>query len=407
MKNLSIIFGKTVQKISKLRGGGSALPGLLVEKIDPNFAKTILSSLKNGVVVVSGTNGKTTTTKIITELLRGQGLRVFTNNTGSNFLRGVISSILKEITLSGKFDYDIAVLELDEAHAVKFIEKVPVDYTILLNAQRDQLDRYGEIDHVVDLLQIVAEKTKKSVILNREDSRIRNIKANRKIFFGLSDSLIKKIPSEDRINSSLEKSKLPAAVTLEKLAEKTVFSCDGRSFSCKLKLKGIYNAFNAAGAVALCKTILPKAKVDDLFTSLESVESAFGRGETINIDGIKAELFLVKNPSAFQISLESFADENHDYMIAINDKIADGRDVSWLWDVDFSKLPAVSVVSGIRATDMALRLKYDNKKFDHVDENLETALKKFVKSTAKEKRIFATYTAMLEIRKIISGRSIN
>lgn len=408
MKNFSIFIGKTIQKVSRLRGGGSALPGLVIEKLDPDFGREVLSQLPFGVVLISGTNGKTTTTKIVTELLEDQGLKVFTNKTGSNFFRGVISEILSDIKLTGAFDYDIAVLELDEAHAVKFIEKVPVDYTLLLNAQRDQLDRFGEVDHVVDLLQKVAKKTKKAVILNREDSRIRNIEAKNTIYFGLEKSLLKKIPSEDRINSELAESQIPAAVILEKISEKSAtFRVEDKSFTCDLRLKGIYNAFNAAGAVALCHTILPKINIDNFFTSLEKIESAFGRGEVVNINGTRAELFLVKNPSAFQISLESFADDRHDYMIAINDNVADGRDVSWLWDVDFSKLDNVCVVSGVRAADMALRLKYDNIKTEYIEADLVSALKKFTQDSTKEKRIFATYTAMLEIRKIVSGRSIN
>lgn len=408
MKKASILLGKTVQKLSRLRGNnGSALPGLVIEKLDPDFAKNILKSLPYGVVVVSGTNGKTTTTKIVTELLKGEGLRVFTNETGSNFFRGVISSILKSIKLTGKFDYDIAVLELDEAHAVKFSEAVPINYALLLNAQRDQLDRFGEVDHVVDLLQKVAKKAKKTVVLNRDDSRIRNIEAKNKVFYGLSEKLLKKIPSEDRLNSDLEKTKLSAKVVLEEMKGETpVFLIDGEKYPCEMKLKGVYNFFNAAGAIALCREILPKSSIEDLVASLEKVESAFGRGETINFEGEKIELYLVKNPSAFQISLESFIDDNFEYMIAINDNVADGRDVSWLWDVDFSGLKNVKVVSGIRAADMALRLKYDNIKVENVEEDLEAALKKFVKNSQKKKRIFTTYTAMLEIRKIISGRSI-
>lgn len=408
VKKISIVLGKTVQRISKIKGGsGSALPGLVVEKIDPNFTKEILKKLPYGVVVVSGTNGKTTTTKIVSEILRDQGLKVFTNETGSNFLRGVNSAILKSIKITGKFDYDIAVLELDEAHAVKFVEQIPINYCLLLNAQRDQLDRFGEVDHVVALLQKVAKKAKKAVILNRDDSRIRKIEAKNKIFFGLSDELLRTIPSEDNLNSEIEATKIPAKVILKKVSEETSsFEFDGKEFDVEMKLKGIYNSFNAAGALTLCQEILPKVSFGDFVDSLERIESAFGRGEVFNVNGEKIELFLVKNPSAFQISIESFADKDTDFMIVINDNYADGRDVSWLWDVNFEKLKNVRITSGSRAADMALRLKYDNIKITDIEEDLKLALKKFVKMKSKKKRIFATYTAMLELRKIISGRSI-
>ena len=361
------------------------------------------------MVVVSGTNGKTTTTKIVTELLQKQGLKVFTNKSGSNFVRGVISAILNNIKLSGKFDYDIAVLELDEAHAVKFCEVVPINYALLLNVQRDQLDRFGEIDHTADLLQKVAAAARKEVVLNREDPRVGKIKADHPVYFGLSETLLKKFPSDDNLieKTEVKVSDKPAKVVFEKLSKNhATYNIDGKNYSTDLTLKGIYNAYNAAGALAICATILPDVTPAEFVKDLARIESAFGRGEVFEINGSEVEILLVKNPSAFQLSIASFADDDHDYMIAINDNIADGRDVSWLWNVDFSKLKNIKMTAGIRATDMALRLKYDNIHVAKIEEDLETAVKKFTRSNKKPKRIFATYTAMLEIRKIISGKSI-
>ena len=409
MKKTSIILGKTVQKLTRLRGnGGSALPGLIIERRDPNFVRDILGKLPHGVVVVSGTNGKTTTTKMVAELFEAQGLKVFTNNTGSNFVRGVISAILKNIKVSGKFDYDIAVLELDEAHAVKFSEVAPIDYALLLNVQRDQLDRFGEIDHTADCLQKVAKVAKRAVILNREDPRVGKIEAKNTVFFGLSDELIGEFPSDDDLLTAhkTKSSTKPALVKLEKLNAKATFSIGKDEYTTPLKVKGIYNAFNAAGALALIKTVLPDSDNVKLIDSLANIESAFGRGETFTINGVEVELLLVKNPSAFQLSLASFVDKDHDYMIAINDAIADGRDVSWLWNVDFKGLSYVKVTSGTRATDMALRLKYDEVETGAIVEDLKAAITKLTRDKERPKRIFATYTAMLEIRKIISGKSI-
>lgn len=410
MEKLSILLGKSVQKVTRLRGnGGSALPGLVIERTNPKFVRKVLSKLPYGVVVVSGTNGKTTTTKIVTELLEAEGLKVFTNKTGSNFVRGVISAILKNIKLSGKFDYDIAVLELDEAHAVKFCEVVPINYALLLNVQRDQLDRFGEIDHTAELLQKVASNAQKAVVLNREDPRIGKIEAQHKVFFGLSDALIKKFPSDDNLldKTDIHSSTQPALVTLEKLnGQKASYHIKTSDYQTNLTLKGIYNAYNAAGALALVSTILPETDSTNFVKTLSKVESAFGRGEVFKINDSEVEILLVKNPSAFQLSLASFVDDEHDYMIAINDNIADGHDISWLWNVDFRALPSVKMVSGIRATDMALRLKYDDVKVERIEENLETAVDKFTTANKKPKRIFTTYTAMLEIRKIISGKSL-
>ncbi|MBQ7505420.1 MAG: DUF1727 domain-containing protein [Ruminococcus sp.] len=410
MLRFSIFIGKLIQKISRLRGGGSALPGLVVERINPRFVQKVLSKLPQGVAVISGTNGKTTTTKIVAELLEKQGLRVFTNNTGSNFVRGVISAILENISIRGKFDYDIAVLELDEAHAVKFCQAAPINYALLLNVQRDQLDRFGEIDHTADLLQKVAAAADRDVILNREDPRVSKIEAKHPSYFGLSEELLAKFPSDDDLieASEIKVSDKPAKVILDKLlGNHASYIIDGESCDTDLTLKGIYNAFNAAGALALCAAIGgDKFDRSSLADGLSSVESAFGRGEVLKINDSEVEILLVKNPSAFQLSIASFADDSYDFMIVINDNYADGRDVSWLWNVDFSPLSKVSMVSGVRAYDMALRLKYENIEIGEIEEDLEKAINDFTKGSKRPKRIFTTYTAMLAIRKIISGKSI-
>ena len=167
------LIGKAVRAASRLaHGGGSAFPGKIVEQIDPQFLARTLRQLPLGVVLVSGTNGKTTTTRMVASMLESLGLKVFTNPTGSNFTRGVVSSLLAEVSLGGKLDADIAVLELDEAYAVHFVKQVQPDYCLLLNVMRDQLDRFGEIDNTAKLLSKAAEATTGTVVLNREDPRM-------------------------------------------------------------------------------------------------------------------------------------------------------------------------------------------------------------------------------------------
>jgi len=396
----TILLGKTTQKLSRLRGnGGSALPGLVVERTNPNFIKKVLGKLQYGVVVISGTNGKTTTTKIVTELLEKQGLKVFTNRTGSNFVRGVISAILQKIKLSGKFDYDIAILELDEAHAVKFAEIIPIKYSLLLNVHDDQVDRFGNIDHVAKLLAKIADHTKDAVVINREDPRLSQISIQNAIYFGLSPSLTSIFSSK----APQKPSKLSALVTLEHIKDNSAtYKIANRTYQTTLQLKGIYNAYNSAAALALVKTILPGARNQQLVSDLSRVTSAFGRGETFTVNDATVELFLVKNPSAFQLSLVSFVDSKHDFMIAINNTPADGRDTSWLSSVDFTSLPHVQVISGTCAADMSLHLKKAKVPFGTINQDLISAVDLFLKSGTKPKRIFATYTAMLRIRKYLS-----
>lgn len=406
------LLGKAVRKIAQMRGGGSALPGLFVEKIDPDFIRRTLAELPQGVVVISGTNGKTTTTKMVVELLESQGLKVFTNRTGSNFTRGVAAALLGEVDNRGNLDADIAVLELDEAHAVHFVKTVQPRYSLLLNVMRDQLDRFGEIDTTAKLLAKIALATEKAVVLNREDPRvaaIAKILGTQEIqYFGLTPKLAKLFPSDDdmRGQSLTKKTAKPDAdVVLANLSDTSAeFTLGNHTVTTHLELSGIYNVYNAAAALALVRTIIPPTSLDEpkLIEALSKVTPAFGRGETVTIGGQPLELVLVKNPSGFRLSLSSFNPEGVETMIAINDNYADGRDMSWLWDVEFESLRQHGVleVSGIRAYDMALRLQYDEVTLSHVEPDLALGLQHFLTEAGdKPKRIFCTYTAMLSLRR--------
>lgn len=444
---LSTLVGKTVRAVARLRGGGSALPGLVVEKMDPGFMGRVLGGLPLGVVVVSGTNGKTTTTKMIVEILEALGARVFTNRTGSNFSRGIVAAIVQECSVRGRLDADIAVLELDEAHAMYFIDRVPPRHTLLLNVLRDQLDRFGEIDTTAKLLQRIADATTEGVVVNREDRLVAAIGERARERgraqgdalpplevreFGLSAELLSTFPSDDDFHSgpaspSAEalQARPDADVTLVGLGDhEAVFRIDGERHRTPLKLEGLYNTFNAAAALSLVRMIVRGSEIADarpggfrietstegLLEALAEVRPAFGRGERLELDGRPLELVLVKNPAGFRLGLASFDPTGVDAMIAINDQYADGRDMSWLWDVDFGSLAeaGVDTVAGTRAWDMALRLGHDDVPVGHVEEDLRAALAGFRSRTSaaegepRPRRIYCTYTAMLELRKALA-----
>ena len=409
----TIAIGKSVRKLARLRGGGSALPGLVAEKIDPKFVQRTLRQLPYGVVLVSGTNGKTTTTKMVVELLEGQGLRVFTNPTGSNFTRGVAAALLGEVDLKGRLDADIAVLELDEAYAARFVREISPEYSLLLNVMRDQLDRFGEIDHTASLLQVIAENTSKGVVLNREDRRIRKfvdlVRPRTKVrFFGLDESLRDYFPSDEDLHgkSQEEVNGILADGELTAFDNAGItFTLDGEQHLVSLCLSGAYNYFNAAAALTMVRLILgSKLDTEQLFRSLEKVTPAFGRGEVIQLGNETIELVLVKNPSGFRLALTSFNPDEVSTMIAINDRYADGRDMSWLWDVSFETLRETGVthVSGVRAYDMALRLYYDEVPVGQIEPDLKECLRSFLSTQKGNKRVFCSYTAMLTLRKELS-----
>lgn len=403
------LLGKAVRYAARLRGGGSALPGLFVEKIDPDFIRDTLSHLQHGVVLISGTNGKTTTTKMVVALLESQGLKVFTNRTGSNFSRGVAAALLGEVDNRGRLDADIAVLELDEAHAVHFVAHIPPKYSLLLNVMRDQLDRFGEIDKTAGMLRSIAKATTDTVILNREDPRVRAIAKDISIstrYFGLHESLRQTFPSDDTLHGGdAAAGTIPSAdVTLDRFEGcSATFSIGNESVTTDLKLDGIYNIYNAAAALTLTKAIVgDQLDQTKLMERLSQVTPAFGRGEKIVVGNQPLELVLVKNPSGFRLGLQSFDPAGYATMIAINDNYADGRDMSWLWDVDFSSLQKAGVaeITGIRAYDMALRMQYDEIDVSHIDTDPARALQHFISNNSeKPKRIYCTYTVMLALRR--------
>ena len=442
---ITVALGRTARLVSRLRGGGSggtALPGLVVEKTDPGFLARTLGQLPMGVIVVSGTNGKTTTTKMVVQLLREQGLTVLTNRSGSNFVRGVLASLLTEVDAGGRVHHDVAVLELDEAHAVRFVRLVKPRHALLLNVMRDQLDRFGEIDYTASLLHKVALTTTGSVVVNADDPRlgaasfISDLRA-RVAAFGAGEALRALFVSDDDLRTGARAQEprasgaakeageegapvpqAPAAlaprVSLESLRGRdAVVRVDGADHDVTFTIPGIHNQLNACAALAVALEALgDRADLPGLLTTLARVQAAFGRGEVLALDGRDVQLSLVKNPAGFRMGLltaeqavRSGGPES--VMIAINDEYADGRDMSWLWDVEFAGLRSegVAVVTGVRAWDMALRLRYDEVGIGAVEPDLAKAVallreaaKKADDGAGRPMRIFTTYTAMLALR---------
>lgn len=469
---LTLALGHGARAASRLRGsGGSAFPGLVMEKADPHFMARALAPLPYGVVLVSGTNGKTTTTRMVVELLRGQGLKVFTNPTGSNFTRGVVAALLGAMPLNGRLDADVAVLELDEAHATHFVRTVKPRAALLLNVMRDQLDRFGEIDYTASLLHKVARATTGTVVLNADDPRLAapSFRADLRADvrgFAVSPQLRSVFLSDDELHDSLDGCTLgqpkkdaeakadtkaestteapldsvkepgqgepdaadsPANPAAEKLAQPleivatleemmgrhAVIDLAGHRHEVDFAIPGAHNILNATAAMGLVKELLGERTDEQaLAASAAKVTAAFGRGELLSIDGQEVELGLVKNPAGFRMSLLSAAAVRSQQppliMIAINDQYADGRDMSWLWDVDFTPLKqaGVSIVTGVRATDMALRLSYDDVAVGKVEADLSQALAQLVKLSREQHRpirILSTYTAMLELRSLLAS----
>ncbi len=437
------LLGKTVATAARLRGGGaSAAPGLVVETIAPGFVRDVLADLPWGVVVVSGTNGKTTTTKMVTELLRAAGLRVFTNPTGSNFTRGVASAALAQMR-RGRLDANIAVLELDEAHAVHFVRAVKPRLSLLLNVQRDQADRFGETDTTAAMLAEVARATSDLVVVNARDPRLVALAAGLTVpteVFGFADALAPRFPLDAdlvarnpevvaqravRPGSGASAATGRGGVVLTGLDDDVAtYTVAGQEHSTRLSVFGAHNALNGAAALALVQAVLTVGPVRGGPTSAEHPDSlddaprlgpaaavaalgrtgpAAGRGEVFHRDGRDVRLVLVKNSAGLSTCLGSA----HDLptLFAVSDAAADGRDVSWFWDVDVTALRGVApvAVAGPRAHDMALRLVCDDIAVTGVEPDVTEALRRFLEATAGlDVQVLASYTTMREIRRLLT-----
>jgi UDP-N-acetylmuramyl tripeptide synthase len=414
MNVLAVWLGKLVLGVLRMVGRrGNALPGLVVEKLFPRYLPRAMSRLSHGVVVVTGTNGKTTTTKMVATIL-AERYRVLTNDTGSNFVRGAITTAVERSRWTGRLPYDVAVFELDEAWAVKFGQVVPPHRVLLLNVMRDQLDRFGEIDTTARILGKVAALATEAVVLNRDDPRVAALATETKAavsYYGVAPDLRAQFPNDEELyGGPLYMSDQPAAAELRTLPSEseptTTIRIGDEDVAVLLRAEGAHNAQNAAGAAALALTF--GFRPNEVESGLRRVSPAFGRGQSFDVEGRRLTLQLVKNPGGFRQTLHTL-DNAHPaaIVIAINDDYADGRDVSWLWDVDFTTAltgrTARLSTSGTRAADMAVRLRYDDIAVVEVEPDLEKAVRQAVSTVdaGAQVVVFSTYTAMWALHAIL------
>lgn len=458
--NLRLVFTIVITKIlilalRLLRSGGTTLPGKAAYKIYPDIIKVISKNFK--IIMVTGTNGKTTTTRIIGQMLKENGNLYVTNKSGANLVSGVLTTLIEAVDMFGKSKASTALIEVDEAAFNRITDFVQPDIIVVTNFFRDQLDRYGELYTTLNGVRSGIQKSPNSrLILNADDSLCASLGKDvpqEVLYYGF-DSQAYESP-EKSINSDAVfclycKSKYDYSnriyghlggfvcntcgyrrpepkVTCVKVEElnssysNVLFSLNSHengkepvTINAKINLPGLYNIYNALAATSCgCLLNIPE---EILVKSLESFECGFGRMETIVTQGKKIKLILVKNPTGFNQVLNYLLTEDKNMQIAfiINDKLADGTDISWLWDVDFEKLCEVQEIagtfytSGIRAEDMAVRLKYagiySNK--IKIEKNFEELINSGLSNieTGQSFYILPTYTSMLEIRSFLKKK---
>jgi UDP-N-acetylmuramyl tripeptide synthase len=453
----AILAARSAAQTSRLlrRGGGTALPGLVAERISPAILRRLTRQLRRGSLIVTGTNGKTTTSRLLGAILAAAGWRVVHNRSGSNLVRGLIATLVERSRPNGDLRADAALFEVDEATVPAVTAQVRPRLLLIHNLFRDQLDRYGEIDHIARRWRetLAGLDARTTVLLNADDPGVavlgRQTAATVR-YYGMADTgqALDALPhAADAIDCPICGHRLRYdAILLSHLGHYACPQCGfarpqpdiaaeavelvgtestrltiraaGTSFPVQIGLPGFYNAYNglAAAAAALTLRIDPAAIAQGLTES----RAAFGRIErvTAGTSGKTLLLALVKNPVGFNEVLRMLfppAAESlqRHLLIIINDLTADGHDVSWLWDVDFEVLAAPGRVAavtcaGLRATDMANRLKYAGCAPDQVQvvEDLNAALESALAALPPGDTLYVlpTYTAMLAFRALLGER---
>jgi UDP-N-acetylmuramyl tripeptide synthase len=429
------------------RGGGTTLPGRLLVRMAPDAIERLAAQLTGGSIVVSSTNGKTTTAGMISGVLRADGRTPVHNRAGSNMHWGVATALLEQ---SG----DEGLFELDEAWLPRVAPQLRPRLLVLGNLFRDQLDRYGELERLADeWAELVAQlEGSCEFALNADDPLIADLGRDKDLrrrpgvtYFGIEDET-QALPELQHAHDAKHCRRCGAPYVYDRafvghLGHYTCPNCDADrpapdvaatkielhgisgsrvhittpegELELNLPLPGLYNVYNALAAVTA--GLRSGISLERIREGLESTRAVFGRVETIEVAGKPVSILLIKNPAGANevlrtLQLES-EDGGIDLWLALNDRIADGRDVSWIWDADFELLAdAVRrvVCAGTRAPEMALRLKYAGWPEDSIEvlDPIPSSLDQAV--AAAPGRLFAlpTYTALLELRTLLAHRGL-
>lgn len=429
------LVAKTSRLVLRLSGReATALPGKVALALNPKFIERALARIPMGVVFVTGTNGKTTTTNVLGAILRGQGLTVLSNARGSNMNQGIASEIVAQSGPLGGLRADIAVLEVDEAVASRLAPVLHPRFSVVLNVHRDQMDRYGEVDTTAGLLAKVAAATTERVLFDSGDDSTASIAAG--VDAGRRASFSGRAPvvaaaaeagaavaaadagvAEDGATSAgagagTEDAAADRDASVVDLRSRTpdsaVVRIRGQEVALPLHLQAGYQVVDAMAAIGLASLILgDRLDTDRLAETMAGIQPAFGRGEIFEIGDLSLCVVLVKNPNSFNTVLRSRDYDLSRVMIAVNSEYADGRDISWIWDVrmDAFRPAGVDQVAGTRCYDMALRLGYDGIAVGHAAPDLTAGIEGFVARARADgvgfAIMFCNYTTMLAARRVL------
>ncbi|MHB1172209.1 MAG: MurT ligase domain-containing protein [Lacisediminihabitans sp.] len=409
--------------LTRLRGGGSALPGYVVRKLRPHFISEVVGQLPHGVVVVLGSNGKSTTTNMVTSIMRAHGLRVFTNPSGANLQQGIASAMLSEVSLRGRLAADVGVIEVDEAFGRVIGEELHPRAGVILNLQIDQIYRFYEPERVAAMFEDIAATISEHLVLNRDDQFLRGL--GRRLaaegrlavsYFGVAPPVLADAPhglvtATDYGNETRDASDAgPTDLLVEVIrldGRRTSFVAHGAQHELEMPTRGLHYAVDAAAALSLCEKAL--GDVFDLDTAIEALASAksvYGRGEILPRDDASIEILLLKNLASLQMNLDYLEGTPDSVLFALDEG---SKDPSWLYAADFSHLSHVDVVSGPKAAFLALRLAYAGVTFGTVEPDIQKAVELMLASPAPasgRRTFILDYDQMLLTRRFLGYRDL-
>ena len=408
---LAVLVGKLIRIVAKLRGGGSAIPGRIAMLIEPKLLSKSLGALKYGVIFVSGSNGKSTTTSLVAGTLTSQGLKVFSNPSGGNMPQGIGSAVIGQASLSGSLDADVAVLEVDEAYGEVLAPFIAPSWVVLTNVQIDQLNRFFEPDRVVGMLLAAASSATKGVVINGSDANLVDIGAMLADVsvtqVQVSEKALSKWPAgalaAPRFGKGQVVNDIPVSVSVvDEVDGVATLSLGGVKTSVQLPGKGLHFAIDTALAFSVAKQILGTSfDMQAASAAISSQQTVYGRGEIASYKGVEIQILMMKNPSSMRATLVAMEDPETAIWIAMDEGTPDP---SWIFDIDLARIGEVRMISGSRAWHWATLLSYLGKSIEKVQPDSKQALAEYVsflKTSGKRGTLLTNYEQMMAIRKLM------
>lgn len=432
-KLLAIWLGKILTIVGKTVGKkSSSSPGAYALKICPDLVKGLEKCVSNGIIVTCGTNGKTTTNNLMASALEAKGYKVICNKLGANMLSGIATTVLQEMSIFGKLKADYACLEIDEAYTPIVFDYVKPDVMVITNLFRDQLDRYGEIDITSDIIKRAIKKVPNlKLVLNGDDplcvqfGREENVKA---YYYGISEKVLPQLDDtkegrfcpvcgeEQKYNyyhysqlgdfycpsCGFKRPEIDFEVKNVSLDTPMKFTINNQTMV--INYKGFYNIYNLIAVYGALNVL--GEKTDDFAKLLTGYKPQIGRMQEYKFNK-PVILSLSKNPAGFNQAIATVNTDKRkkDVIIAINDKANDGRDVSWLWDVDFDKIADENLntltTTGIRVYDISLRFKYSDIKVDRMTQDMADAITKCLETDSEVVYVLVNYTALYSTEAVL------